>query len=390
MTRTLLTGILLAFAWVPGATAQPLFGVHWDGSLDLVRLDRDTLRPLPGPRAPVAGDPLGWSFSPDRSRVALGTTAPGARLRVIGLPGMRVLGDVRVARRGSGIATTWAGPRRVLSVIVTPGCCGAGDTTVAGVDVERRRVAWRRALGGSLQGGEPYRRGFVFVLGPRGQSIGPSRIVHVDGDGNVRSAELPEIRSGMEPAGAFTRKWDPGLAVDRAGGRAFVVQAGAAVAEVDLSTFEVRSHSLGASAADVLEGPTRHALWLGRGMLAVTGSDARRRRPEKPAGLTLIDTRRWEARTIDTQTTEAAFASGTLLASGYPARTGLTGYSVRGGRRFHVYGRKRIIGVQPLGGRALVGTLDGATLIDARTGRRLYRLRRLPVTVLAGSAMPIF
>src|SRR5918996_3011804 len=119
MTRPLLTGILLAFAWVPGATAQPLFGVHWDGSLDLVRLDRDTLRPLHGPRAPVAGDPLGWSFSPDRSRVALGTTAPRTRLRVIGLPGMRVLGDVRVARRGSGIATTWAGPRRVLYVIVT-------------------------------------------------------------------------------------------------------------------------------------------------------------------------------------------------------------------------------------------------------------------------------
>jgi CPA2 family monovalent cation:H+ antiporter-2 len=75
---------------------------------------------------------------------------------------------------------------------------------------------------------------------------------------------------------------------------------------------------------------------------------------------------------------------------GYPARTGLTGYSVRGGRRFHVYGRKLIIGVQPFDGRALVGTLDGATLIDARTGRRLHRLGRLPVAVLAGPAAPIF
>jgi hypothetical protein len=389
MRRTRLIGVLLAFAWVPGASAQPLFGVHWDGSLDLVRLDRDTLRPLPGPRVPVAGDPLGWSFSPDRSRVVLGTTSPGAWLRVIGLRGMRVLGDVRVARRGSGIATTWAGPRRVLSVVVTPGCCGAGDTTVAGVDVDRRRVTWRRTLGGSLQGGEPYRRGFVFVLGPRGESVGPSRIVHVDGDGDVRSADLPQIRSGTEPAGDFTRTWDPGLALDRAGGRAFVVQARAPVAEVDLSIFEVLSHSLGATASDVVEGPTRHALWLGRGMLAVTGSDARRRGPESPAGLTLIDTRRWVARRIDTQTTGAAFASGTVLASGYPARTGLTGYSVRGGRRFHVYRRKRIVGAQPFGTRALVASMDGAALIDARTGRQLHRLRRLPAAVLAGPA-PIF
>src|SRR5215204_3819963 len=45
---------------------------------------------------------------------------------------------------------------------------------------------------------------------------------------------------------------------------------------VDLSTLQVRSHplALGARAADAVVGPTRHALWLGRGLLAVTGSDS--------------------------------------------------------------------------------------------------------------------
>jgi hypothetical protein len=64
--------------------------------------------------------------------------------------------------------------------------------------------------------------------------------------------------------GQVTRSWDPGLAVDRSSGRAFVVQARAPVAEVDLLTFNVRSHPLQplAGTADAVAGPTRHALWL--------------------------------------------------------------------------------------------------------------------------------
>ena len=259
-----------------GEAAQPrLYGVNWRGSLGLVRVDRHTLRPLAGRRVPLAAEPLGWSFAPDRSRMVLGSTARGAKLRLVDLGAMRVMGDVTVTRHGSGVATTWAGPGRVLAVVVTPGCCGAGDTIVAGVDSRRRRVVWRRTLGGSLQAGERWRRGFLFVLGPRGRTVGPSRLVHVGPDGRVRSAALPEIRSGSEPSGRLTRVWNPGLAVDRAGGRAFVVQAQAPVAEIDLDDLRVRSHPFAptARAADGVTGPSRDALWLGDGMLAVTGSD---------------------------------------------------------------------------------------------------------------------
>jgi hypothetical protein len=384
-----------------------LYGVNWQGSLGLVRVDRDTLRPLAGRRVPLSeGDHLGWSFSPDRSRIVLGSAARGATLRLIDLRAMRALGDVRVTRRGSEVATAWTGPRRVLAVVVTPGCCGAGDTIVAGVDAGRRRVVWRRTLGGSLQAGERLHRRLLLVLGPRGRSIGPSRLVEVGPRGGIRSAPLPEIRSGSEPDGrGVTQRWDPGLAVDRSGGRAFVVQASAPVAEVDLSTLQVRSHplELGARAADAVAGPTRHALWLGRGILAVTGSDSHHSFDESegrvtgrttPAGLTLVDTRRWRARTIDPRTTDAAVVSGTVLASSFlfhsggqeTSGSGLTGYTLDGRRKFHRFGAVPITGVQPLGKRALVGAQNGIALIDARTGHRLRSYRRFTTSLLAGDA----
>jgi hypothetical protein len=180
-------------------------------------------------------------------------------------------------------------------VAVTPGCCGAGNTIVAGVDAGRRRVIWRRTLGGLLQAGERLRGGLLLVLGPRGRSVGPSWLVQVGPRGGVRSAGLPEIRSGTESSGRVTQTSDPGLAVDRSSDRAFVIQAQAPVGAIGLLTFRVRSHplELGARPADAVMGPTRHALWLERGLLAVTGSDSPsptgdsgggRSRPGAPAG----------------------------------------------------------------------------------------------------------
>jgi hypothetical protein len=368
---------------------RPLYGVSWQGSLGLVRVDPGTLRPLAGRPVPVAGEPLAWSFAPDRSRLVLGSAARGARLRLIDLHAMRSLGDIAVARRGSEVATAWAGPRRVLAAVVTPGCCGAGDTTVAAVDTERRRVIWRRTLGGSLQAGERLGRGFLLVLGPPGRSVGPSRLMRVRPDGRLHSTSLREIRSGNEPNGSVTESWNPGLAVDRSGGRAFVVQAGAPVAEVDLQTFHVRSHPVEPEArtADAVTGPTRDALWLGRGGLAVTGSD---NGEQRPAGLTLIDTRRWRARTIDKRTTDAVLVSGRLLATSFLNRPGtgrgLTRYSLDGSRKDHLFGNDPIWGVQAIGRRALAGGPRGFTLIDARTGRKLRRFKRFTTSLLSGDA----
>jgi hypothetical protein len=415
VTRLLLVSVLVVVAGLlavnPAAseigvpertTQQALYGVTWQGSLVLVRVDRETLRPLAGRRVPLApGEPLGWSFAPDRSRIALGSAGRGAKLRLIDLRAMRSLGDVSVTRRGSGVATAWAGPRRVLAVVVTPGCCGAGDTVVAAVDTERRRVVWRRKLGGSLQAGDRFGRSLLLVLGPRGRSVGPSRLVQVGARGRIRAAPLPQIRSGNAPKGFVTQSWNPGLAIDRSVGRAFVVQAQAPLAEVDLSTFEVRSHPLQrrARAADAVAGPEREAVWLGRGLLAITGSDSHDTRDgpgggvrgrTTPAGLTLVDTRRWRARMIDPRITDVALASGTLLASSFLDRarsgSGLTAYSLNGRRKYHLFGSDPLF-VQAIGRNALVGGLRrGIALIEARTGRQLRHYRRFAMSLLTGDA----
>ena len=109
---------------------------------------------------------------------------------------------------------------------------------------------------------------------------------------------------------------------------------------------------------------------------------------ETPAGLTLVDTGRWQARKIEASTTDAALASGTLLASCFVCDSGggLTGFSLGGRRKFHLFGSAPLTGVQPLGRTALVGSLRGSTLIDARSGRRLRRFERFAMTLLGGDA----
>ena len=368
LTASLLPALQAAADDRPRETAAPptVYGLRGH----LVRLDRTTLRPLGGRTAPLSSDTWTWSFSADRRRIALVSDSPGPELRFVNLRTMRVLGDTRLAPRGSAWATAWVAPRRVLGVVVTRG----DDTVVAGVDSGTRRVVWRRELGGSLRVGEPFRRSLVLVLGPSDE-VGESRLVRVSAGGQVRSAPLPGIRSGHED----TLDSRPGLAIDRPGARAFVVQAGGPVAEVDMRTLALSLRPpLAGRAPDARSAATRDALWLRGGLLAVTGLDGTR-----PAGLTLVDTRRWSARKIDSRATAAAVAGGTLLASSvFDSRptvgSGLTGYSLRGRQKFHRYGDEPL-GVQPVGRRVLVADARGGRveMLDARTGRVLRRYGRL-------------
>jgi hypothetical protein len=349
---------------------------------DFVRIDPETLRPVRGQRAPLASDSWAWSFAPGHEQLALVSDSPGPELRLIELRTMRVIGDARLARRGSAWATAWVSPRRLLGVVVTRG----DDTIVAGVDPATRRVLWRRRLRGSLRVGEVFHDGLVLILGPR-RDVGPSRLVRISAGGGIRAAPLAEIRSGS--LGPLDSR--PGLAIDHAGARAFVVQAGSPVADVDLRTLQVRAHQplLQGRAPDATTAATRDALWLGKGLLAVTCRDSRSSGAERPAGLTLADTRASSAREIDRRATDAVVARGTLLATSfrYSGRrtlgSGLTGYSLAGARKFHRYG-DHPVSVQPIGSRVVVMTPKRTTLIDARTGRQLRRYRRLLGTPVFG------
>jgi hypothetical protein len=188
----------------------------------------------------------------------------------------------------------------------------------------------------------------------------------------------------------------PGLAIDRDGRRAFVVAPGL-VAEVDLRTLAVSYHSLRparsllgrvrrwldpeAQAKDV-SGPVRSAQWLGDGRLAVTGADEDGRRV-RAAGLALVDTRGWSARTIDPSASDVRVADGLLLAGG--GTLGLAAYAFDGSEAFHLFAGRQAWVSQVHAGRAYVGVggEDAVRVVDLATGREIGRRSAPPWLVTA-------
>lgn len=399
-----------------GSFAQALYGFAGPPPR-LYAVDPGTLRPERGRSAATGGHVFGWSFAPARERLAAGSDVT-AELRLYDLRRLRVLGDVELVRpsaRGLVFASTWASRSRVLAVVVSPGCCGLGDTIVSGVDADTRRVLWRRDLQSSLQAGAAYRGGFVLVVGPK-FAIGTSRLLVVAPDGRVRTVRLDQIRSGWQRSGSGARfvahQWNPGLAVDPASARAFVVQAGAPVAEIDLRRLSVRYHELSEpisllgrlhdwlepkAEAKAMQGPQRQAVWLGDGHVAVTGVDyeasvdsrGQDQETDTPAGLKLIDTRNWSVRTLDHTTTSIVSSSGVLFAFGssWDSRTstmkgsGLTAYDAGGHELYHRYDDQPISAVDQVPRGVLVGGNQGSSvfrrqdLLQPRTGRIIGRAR---------------
>jgi hypothetical protein len=398
------------------STAPAIYGIGGPPPR-LYAVDSVALRPQRDRSAAVDGHAFGWSFSPDRSRLAAGSDVT-AELRLYDLRRLRALGDVDLVKpsvHGLVYATTWASSARVLAAVVSPGCCGLGDTVMSAVDADSRRVVWRRDLQGSLQAGAPYHGGFVLVLGPK-WAIGQSRLVLVAPDGRLRTVPLQQIRSGWQRSGSGARgvshQWNPGLALDPASGRAFVVQAGAPVTEVDLRRLSVRYHELAEpiswlgrlhdwlepkAEAKAMEGPERRAAWLGDGRLAVTGVDyqamvdskGQEQELDQPAGLKLIDTRDWSVRTLDHTTSSVAYAGGVLFAFGtsWDSRTskmsgsGLTAYDPIGRELYHRYSRQPIGGVAAVPRGVLVGGNQGSSVfrhedvLEPRSGRVIGHAR---------------
>jgi hypothetical protein len=226
----------------------------------------------------------------------------------------------------------------------------------------------------------------------------------------VQTVILDRIPAGQEwePAGSSAaRSATPGLALDAAGGRAFVVGAGAPVAEIDLSTLAVSYHDVStpisllsrvgawleptAEAKVPLAGPIRSARWLGNGFLAVwgheihvTGEGRDVRVRDVAAGVKLIDTRNWTLRTIDPRASSVTIARDTLLTYGAQfdsgtqtmSGVGLTGYGVSGQSQFHLLGSASLYRVHALGARfAVQDSPRFYTIRDARSGSVLHRIK---------------
>lgn len=409
------------------AATSTLLGLRF-GRLDnwLVRLEPRTLNTLPGRKLPLGPYRIGWSFSPDRSRLAFGSEGASlndspAALRIVDPAKLTTVRDVSLGMDGFVAATHWVALDRVLAVVhsSTP----EGEFAVL-VDAAEGRVLQRQRLDGSVTAIGRMQGALVLLLVPA--TLGPVDLAVAGSDGSYRSVELSRIEAGLsttEPPNSYHQRDDAGLAVDRAGGRAYVVAAGDPVADVDLASLAVTYHVpaqpislLGrlhdwvepqAQAKELLTRSTRAAIWLGDGRFAVVGMNGTghwttRRLEVKmvPSGLQVVDTRDWSARTVDPRSSDLEVARNALLTWGLSwdaetqKGTGLTVYGPRGQKRFHLFGVQPLWGAQVVNGRAFVWKQNlehGYAIVSLRTGKlvRTIHGRDAPV-LLKGSGAPFY
>ena len=380
----IVTAFLTLAAGAQGAGRRPLLAVLGNPpSARLAFVDAVSLEPV---GRTVELGRYGWpsARSPDGSRLVLAAQQP-AGLRLVDLHRMRAVGALSLRGHSDVEALAWVSSRRVLV---------AGSHFVEGVDPQARRVLWTRTWPQSYEGVERSAHGLVFLV-PSATGIGPTTLVYVDANGEARSVLLDRIQSGFhqdDRDDAFIGEGRrPGLAIDMAGNRAFVVGAGDPLAEVDLGAMSVAYHGGPRALAKALRGPTRTARWLGNGFIAVTGEDSRawidaqghEQEIDTPAGLTLVDTGDWTSRRIDSTSAGVAVGDGLMLGyswswdstTGKASGTGLVGYALEGTRRFHVL--QGALGLVQVGsgiGYAWpsADTADGrVSLVDLATGHLL-------------------
>jgi hypothetical protein len=316
----------------------------------------------------------------------------------------------------------WLLPERVLAVQEI--CCEERQRLVA-VDLDERRVATRRPLGGSVQRVARTPRELVLLVAPA-KDIGHARLAVADGNGAVRFARLERMRAGVKllpGPGHRVEQSIPGLAVDPKSRRAFVVGPDL-VAEVDLRNLAVTYHQPTPKAsalsrllewidppayAKAVNGSTRSARWLGGGLVAVTGTDEDlvegQRGDEqvrmRAAGLRLVDTRDWSVRTIDPGAAEVHVVGDLLLATGSsfdPATgkgesIGLVAYGFDGGRRFGLFDDREVWVRQVYAGRAYLDVplmrspWSALRVVDLDAGRATRRRPAGPLPWLLLDAM---
>jgi hypothetical protein len=385
----------------------PLVGVVSTDNMaiELARLDPRTLRPLPGGRLKLEGTWPMMAVAPDRSMAVLGSEV--GDLTVVDLVHLRQLGTVRTGvPGGAAFGWSWVGPSRLLLI----GTFHETATEVLAVDVSARRVVRQQHFAGVVQGYARLPHGLALLVTPANE-IGRARLVVSDANAGLRTVALAGINAGFrqlddtDGSGPRMEQAVPGIAADPAGRRVYVVQGGGPVVEVELASLEVTQHRLGRSAsplqrlarwwappaeAKIISGPSRSALWLGEGQLAVTGYDgsAKGHHMEIPSGLELVDTANWTVRQVDRHSSSAMLAAGRLLAFGTAFGTGqddgnqgygLTLYGPGDRRPVHRFGAKQVSWIQVNGGLAYIQLMDanvsdveGYAVVDLRSGRVLH------------------
>ena len=391
-----LCGLALAAGNASGGGLAPLYGlVENGGSAALVRVDPSTLQAT-GTRLALGGFFHGWSFSPGRARLVVGsgdtaTLGRPAALRFVDVGRLRREGDVVLAGETGRIAgTAWSGGR-VLALVV-----GERTAHLVAVDPDSRRVVGRVTLEGTVRSGAATAGGLVLLLAPQ-ERIGPARLAVVDSKLRVRSAVLGRITAGWQTRGsgeAFRAQGQiPALAV--AAGRAYVLGAGdEPSAEVDLTTLTVtyREERLLARTAKEITQQARFAAWLGDGLLAVGRQDIAPKQGRTATGVSVLDVRDWSLRALDEKATSFAVGGGLVFV--FSEKLGLRAFGPDGRVRFSALTDWRIAEVQAYNRRALVQMAGSAVadvaVLDLDTGRVVRKGLERPPELLLGSAAPIW
>jgi hypothetical protein len=396
-----------------GEVPHSVLGILWNETgfvkPRLTRLEPLTLERIGRVARLRLGGGSATAVSPDGRLLAVGTGAPGIQL--IDLRRMNEVGYVKLG--GTGWVTHLCWQRGTLFAAVQ------GDTkgAVLVVDPAGHQVIQRHRIQRAILAVEDGIGGIVLVTAPR-NGIGSVELTVAGGKG-MSSVPVPGVRGGTETEngsdGFHARQEIPGLAVDRAGRRAFIVPAGRTVAEVSLRNLAVEYRTLAepvsllgrlhnwlepSAEAKLIEGPQRKAAWVGDGAIAVTGADystetGTKGEPDvhvRAAGLSFIDTSDWSVRTINTETSDFSAVGSTLLAFGDtswgdPAAKGigLAGYDFQGRELFHVLRGRKVGWVESSADLAYVVVDERRRIVvDALSGRILARtVVSKPLSVLA-------
>lgn len=393
---------------------EALYGVFFDQAFPprLAEIEPATMRALPG-RSRRLGTSVAsvgaWSFAPDRGAVALVVQTPGqpslARVRLVALPSLRPIAKPIPLGEGWTWEVAWVSPARLI------GLAGDWKRRFFVVDLARRRIVSSTTIEGQVLQVERAGDRLVALLAPE-LGIGPTRLAVAAADGSVRIVTLDRVLGGYaqsdDPERIPPEHRVPGLAVDVHGGRAFVLPAESTVAEVDLATLSVDYHALttpvsllgrlGAwleprAEAKLLTGPSRDARWLGDGLIALTGVDydggvdaaGQHHLHVNPAGLNIVDIRRWTVRKVDPGASWARPADELLLVAGQTM--GFAAYGADLGKRFHLFRGQPAWVEGVYAGRAYVrvGETSTTTVVDLRTGTAVAeRFGQPPVLLVDG------
>jgi hypothetical protein len=382
----LLLGAAAAAVGLASSTAaaprKPLLGIlerPANGSAFLARLDPQSLKPV-SRKVEVGEYHRTWTLSPDGSHVALGVGGQGIGIEIVELETMKLVRRVRTGIAAE--ALDWLTPRRLVAGLQR------GGTVL--VDPRTGRIL-RRWPAFSFPDASAHAPGRFVLLVPQLRKSTPGlplrrvagspRLAVVDAKGRLRSVTLRRIRLGVRSSNGIQYADHAGLVVDRAREQAYVVAAGAPVANVDLRTMRVSYHRL----EPLLQRPRnpvvvreRGALALGSGQLVVFGRDLVIAHGPKepvlvPAGAAVVNTAGWSWHTLDRAGTGVALAGRRIVVYGpgrYPAAgVGLRGYTAGGRRVFSLFNRKRVFDVRVAGRSLYVRTSRAVHVVDGRSGK---------------------